>query len=434
MKMVLIGGGSYVFAPTVLEDALVKHRLSNSELILVDINTEAVEAMAAAGSRVARELGVKLRISAATDRKLALRGADYVIVSASPQGAARWGIDYEILKEHGIADQARECGGLGGMLNAFRSITLLMDICRDIETECPDAVLLDVTNPMPRVVTAINKYSSIRAVGFCNMAHKSSNGYKFLPSLVGKAPDEVKIVTAGLNHFAWLLEMKDKQTGENLLPEVYRVLNLAEWNHLPDRQQREFKILRRWLEQYGAVAAGNVNHHAEYLPYQQEVHYRESPPFHGDDAERQRWRDMIRQIGEGRIDWKALFERRCWEHPVDMAVLLNNKLAGHVDILNLPNQGYIAALPEGRIVEVPVTVKNGTWQGEIVPEFPEKLRSLLKTVSDVHEMVAEAAVTGNMALALETIEYDPAIVNKTAANKAFRQMVTAHADMIPQFT
>jgi alpha-galactosidase/6-phospho-beta-glucosidase family protein len=432
MKLVLIGGGSFVFAPTVLEDAIVKHRLAG-QLILVDPNEAAVEAMAGAGRRIARELGVEMEVIGVTDRRLALPGADYVIVSASPQGASRWKIDYDILTRHGMADQARECGGLGGMMNAFRSITLLLEVCKDMEALCPDAVLLDVTNPMPRVVTAIERYTSIRSAGFCNIAHRGPNGYEWLPRLLKRKPEDLHIVTAGLNHFAWVGAIRDKRTGEDLLFKLADFIAAGDWQGFDAETARELDIMRRWLHEYGAVAAGHVDHHAEYLPPQAGVRYTTSPPYHGTEEDRAKRLQELQRIAAGEGDWRDMFDHGSWEHPVDVALALHAGASANVAILNTRNGDAIAQLPEDRIVEVPVTIAAGRITTAQVPPFPDKLASLLRVLSDVHERVAEAAVKGDALLARAAIELDPSIVDKERAYAAFGEMLDAHADLLPQF-
>lgn len=433
LKFVLIGGGSFVFAPTVLEDIIVKHRLANDELVLLDLNAEAVESMSGAGQRIAKELGVPIQISAATDRRSALPGADYVIVSASPQGARRWKMDFDILNEFGMADQARECGGLGGLMNAFRSITMLMDICRDMEELCPEAILLDVTNPMPRVVTAIDRYTSIRAAGFCNIAYQGSNGYAFLPRLLGKAPEEVEILTGGLNHFAWVLAMKDKRTGEDLLPMLTDYIRQGDWSAQSEGKHRELRVMRRWLDTYGAIVAGAVDHHAEYLPVHDDIHYTTTPPYHGTEEERKRRLEELQAVASGQRDWTDLFHHGSWEHPVDIALALHRGEVKSVDIMNVRNQGAISQLPTERIVEVPVLISNGQWTPVPLPDFPQALADLCRTISDVFELTAESAVKGDKMIAHRVVDLDPAITDKKNAHIALDRMLEVHADMLPQF-
>lgn len=435
MNIVLIGGGSFVFAPGVLEDVLVKHRLTDSKLSLVDLNEEAVQAMTESAIRVAQELEINIEIEWTTDRKEVLPGADYVILSASPQGAACWKIDFDILSRLGMPDQARECGGMGGLMNTFRSVSMVMDICGDMEKLCPNAVLLDVTNPMPRVVTAVERYTRIRSIGFCNIAYRGPEYYTFLPALIGKQSNEVEIVTGGLNHFAWLISMKDKQTGEDLMPRITAYIQDGRWESLSHGTQRELQIMRRWFLEYGGIAAGAVDHHAEYLPVAENIHYTTSPPYHGTAEDRKQRLQELKGIASGAIRWDRLFaaEYKSWEHPVDIAVALEQDQSVRADILNIRNAGANAQLPDDRIIEAPVQLGNNDWQPVLLPAFPEKLSALLRQVSDVHEAAAEAAVTGDKQLAKKAIDIDPAITDKEKAYMALEEMLQAHTHLLPRF-
>ena len=185
MKIVLIGAGSYVFAAGVVHDAIVDHRIDGLELSLVDVDLEAAQGMAAVAERMASDAGLEVEASATDDRAAALPGADYVVVCAEVQGARRWQMDYEVLSEAGMPEQARECGGLGGLLKALRTTTLVLDIARDMERLCPRAWLLDVTNPMPRVVTAVTRATKVRCAGFCNAAWGAYGDYHRLGRLLG---------------------------------------------------------------------------------------------------------------------------------------------------------------------------------------------------------------------------------------------------------
>ncbi|WEK53197.1 MAG: hypothetical protein P0Y55_11400 [Candidatus Cohnella colombiensis] len=433
MKIVLIGGGSFVFAPTVLEDIIVKHRLEGCELMLVDPNVEAATSMAEAGRSIANKYGLSMTIQAVADRREALPNSDFVIVSAAVQGAKRWQLDYNILKQFDMPDQARECGGLGGLVNGLRSITLLLDVCRDMEELCPQAWLLDVTNPMPRVVTAINRYSSIRVAGFCNIAYRSDGEYALLAKLVRKHPSEISVVTGGLNHFAWVLEIKDKQTGENLLEPLHEYIRAGMFDEHDDDMRRELRAMQRWLAEYGAVAAGSVDHHAEYLPHQEDIVYTTEPPYHGTEEERVRRNLDLQEIARGERSEHDLFSNPSWEHPVSVAVAIHGGEEVVLDILNVRNNGAIAELPDERIVEVPVVISGGELHPQKLPALPPKLAELIRTLSDVHELVAEAAATGSLEAVNRAITLDPAITDKQSAYVAVSRMIQAHSDLLPQF-
>ena len=425
MKIVLIGAGSYVFGPTVLRDAIERNRLDGWELCLVDTNAEAADLMAVIGRRMAAELAVDIRVSSSVDRRAALPGADFVILSAAPQGARRWQMDYEILCRAGMPDQARECGGLGGLANALRSIGLALDVCRDMERLCPKALLLDVTNPMPRVVTAVNRFTRIRCYGFCNVAQGAEHGYGNVAAWLGRAAEDIGVVSAGLNHFAWLVSVRERGTGKDLYGEVVRAIQAG--------TGRDFRVLQRWLARFGGIALSGIDHPAEYLPCDPDIHYHTTPPYHGDAAEREHRRQELLRVASGEADWHTACAHGSWEHPIDVAAALGTGDPLDVPILNLPNQGCVDEIPAGRIVEAPARVENGAVRGVSVGRLPGQVAAICRQVSDVHEWVAEGAATRSRAALLAAIEADPAITQKAAAVPALDALLAAHADLVPGF-
>jgi len=426
MKIVLIGAGSFVFAPTVLRDAIVEHRLASCEMVLVDVDADLAEAMAGVGRRMADDVGVSIALQATTEREKALPGADFVIHSAAVQGRRRWWMDYEILKDEGIPEQARECGGMGGLSYALRSVTLAMDIARDMEELCPHALMLVVANPLPRVLSALNGYSGIRALGFCNAAWHSPDGYRWLADLVDTDLSEIEVTTAGLNHFAWVVGIRNPASGEDLMPRLEEAIRTGDG--------RQFETLRRWLDEYGAVGASGPAHMSDFLPLHSDDARSPHPPFHGDEDERREQYDRLLRIAGGAVDWREVLLHSSWEHPVDVVAALTRGEHRRFDMINMPNEGYLADLPDGRIVEVPAWARDGALHGVEVGTLPGRVGELCRTVSDVHHTVVRGAVCGERKLLEAAIARDPAVTNRDAALRALDRMLEAHADVLPQFS
>ena len=425
MKVVLIGAGSFVFGPTVLRDAFERHRLAECHLALVDLDADAVGIMAALGRRMAGDLGVASTITSHGDRLEALPGADYVILSAAPEGRRRWLMDCAILEAAGMPDQRRECGALGGMANALRAITLALGVARDMERLCPQAVLLDVTNPMPRVVTAVNRFTPVRAYGFCNVAFGGPTGYDGIARVLGRPASELSVVSAGLNHFAWLVSVRDASTGEDLMADAHRAVR--------SRTDGDGPVLSDWLDRYGAIAMSGTHHQAEWLPPDARIVYDGTPPYHGTPEERDARRQELRAAAEGKRDWRPLVEKGSWEHPVDLAAALGRGETRDLPILNLGNRGYWPDLPDGRIVEVPARTEGGRVTGVPIGHLPHGVTEVCRQVSDVHELIAEGAATGSRDKLAEAVEGDIAIPEKKRALAALDRMLEAHGDMLVQF-
>jgi alpha-galactosidase/6-phospho-beta-glucosidase family protein len=424
MKITLIGAGSFVFGGTVLIDALERLGMEG-ELALVDLNLEAAEAMAGVGRQMAREFGLDCAVWATADRREALPGSDFVILSAAPQGARRWWMDYRILAAAGMSEQARECGGLGGLSYSLRTVSLALDVCADMAALCPGATLLDVTNPMPRVVTAVHHFTEVPVYGFCNMAFRGAQGYEWLAGLVGLPWTQVEVVTAGLNHFAWLVSMRDRETGADFVPFVEDVIRRGEG--------QEMVVLRRWLQRYGAVSVTGVDHTAEFLPTEADTPTRAEPPFHGDEAERQAHMARLVAAGAGELDWRLALDHGSWEHPVEVAAALCRRETVAVPILNLPNHGYLPDLPEGRIVEVPARTAEGRLSGVEVGALPGEVGAICRAISDVHELVAQGAAMGDRDALRSAIEIDPAVDGKAAGLAVLEELIAAHRDLLPRF-
>ncbi len=439
MKITVIGAGSHVFGATVLRDAIQRHRLQGATLALVDPNEEAVRLMTALGRRMAADLGVDCSIAAHRDRLDALPGSDFVILSACPEGERRWHMDCAILEQAGLPGQRRECGGLGGLSNALRAISLALDVGLDMERLCPQAVLLAVTNPMPRVVTAVNRFTAVKAYGFCNAAlggpigsDRSGRyfvcnpvGFDGIAGELGRSSGDLDVVTAGTNHFAWLVSVRDRQTGRDLTADIHRAIR--------QRTDTDSAVLSAWLDEYGALAMSGVSHQAEYMPPDPRIAYHGHSPYHGaGDAGKDR-RERLRAAATGQAEWRALVADGSWEHPVDVAVSWEGGPERRLPMINLPNSGGMDGVPLGRIIEQPAVARPGGVQGIGVGRLPGRAGELCRRVSDVHELVAAGAARGSREDLVAAIEADMAIPDAKGAVAALDRLIAAHRDILPRF-
>ncbi len=431
MKTVVIGAGSYVFAPGVVRE-FIRHQRHDDQLVLVDINLPAAQALAEAGQTIAREIGCRGSITASDQRAKALATADVVILCAAIAGKARWNADKNLLIAHGLPGQARECGGLGGLGYSLRSISLVMGVAADIRRHCPNAWLMNVTNPLPRVVTAANRYGGVRALGFCNAACGGANGQVKLQRLLGRAPADLLVHTAGLNHFAWLLSVRDAagQELKGVVESMARDRNpkFATGFGDPDR-------IARWLDLYGAVACSGADHQAEWLEDNAPAELQDA--FHGDEKERISRSETIKAIGHGKSEWRTTYPGGWdaafspWEHPFEAAMAICDRADLDLDMINLSNNGHLPELPAGRIVEVPLAIRKGVLTRVPLPPLHPKTAAILNRVSQVHELIAEGAATGNRARLLEAVRLDPAVPQTDQAMRAAEAIIDAQTDLLP---
>jgi alpha-galactosidase len=302
----------------------------------------------------------------------------------------------------------------------------MMDICRDMEKMCPKAKLFNVSNPLTKVHEAIHRYTKIDAYGFCSVAQCGSNGYEKIALTLGRDHAEIDVVSAGLNHFSWVISIKDHKTNEDLFPKYLDELYKASANN------EDSKIMWEWYEQYGAVIAPPIDHASDFLPYQPNIRYYDSPPFHGSESERLQRIEEMKRMASGELDYRSVsyFLGVTWEHPGLVIGAISNKTDYHINCLNIPNDGYLPQLPEGAIVEVPADIRNGCIQAFKGITLPNKTVEVCLNQSQVAAMIAKAAVEGDKELVPKIIDTDIALVDKAAAKRAIKRMISAHADIL----
>ncbi|UVI30226.1 family 4 glycosyl hydrolase [Paenibacillus spongiae] len=423
-KIAMIGAGSYVFSMGLLYDLIVERKFPGSHLVLMDVNGKMAETMAGIARRMAEEQGVDMLIEATTSREEALRGADYVSTSVAVGIVKRYAMDRAVIEKYGLNEITSECGGVGGISYALRAIPLMLDIAKDMERLCPQAWLFNVSNPLPRVMTAITRHTSIRAAGFCNVANGGIDGYEQIGEWLGRNQHELDIVSGGLNHFSWLLSVRDKQSGEDLLPQVRQAIEKGAWPWN--------KRSRKWFDQYGWLPLAGDSHTGEFLPY--DLSFPASAHgYHGNPEEREERIRMMEAAAAGTGPWLPLMQGRSWERPGLVIDALVHGTPLKLDMVNIANKGFISNLPEGAIVEVPAYVKDGQLQGARIDALPDPVGELCANVSAVHSLVADAAVNGDRAMVEEAVMLDPAIEDKKQALLAIRELMSIHEDVLPQF-
>ena len=204
-KIVIIGAASACFGPGCIRDAINCEGIRGSRLVLVDIDNEALAVMARFAHTVNDAADAGLVIEHTTDRTQALPDAEFVITCIAIKRNDLWKLDWEIPLKYDIKHVLGENGGPGGLSHSLRNIPVILDICRDMDKLCPDAWLLNFTNPESRMCLAISKYSQIKAAGLC---HGLREGGEFIRKLCAIEPAErLRLDPAGLNHFAWAVHL-----------------------------------------------------------------------------------------------------------------------------------------------------------------------------------------------------------------------------------
>ncbi|MBL8127081.1 MAG: hypothetical protein JNM64_05560 [Chloroflexia bacterium] len=443
MKIVIIGAGSTVFTPGLIADLTTSRHFADATVALVDINAEVAATMARYTERVARERGVGLRVEYASDRREVLAGADFVTVTIAVGGARAWEQDVRIPEAHGVWQTVGDSVGPGGVFRALRHVPELVAIARDMEELCPDAWLFNYTNPLSALVRAVHKTSSIKAAGLC---HGVLHTREDIAHALGVPHHELSVTVAGLNHLAWVLDMR--HVGQDLYP-AFRELQRG-WLASPpppatdgDPYEGFQEVSARLMEIYGYYPSPGDRHVAEFFPFF--LRQANGGLAYGTQAgldmtnrilasRDDRW-DRIAAQAEGRADLdRALFdEAREGERVVAIMEAITTGQPLLELAVNVRNDGLIANLPREAVVEVPGLIDGRGVHGVGVGELPEGIANMLGARSRQQELTVDAALTGDRQLALQALLADPLVPTVEAAAAMLDAALAAHARFLPRF-
>ena len=428
LKIAVVGVGSFVFGPSILSQVILEHRLEHVELALVDIDAETVELMAGVGERMAQHAGVDLTISAHTERKSALQDADFVTSSVVREGYKRFSIDQQIIQRFIPEHIATEFGGIAGISNSLRQIALISELVADMRQYCPDAWLLNVSNPLPRVCQAAQA-QGIYTPGFCSV---SLQAYSMAWHLLYASPlsypftlarERWSITTAGLNHFVWLLDFHDRAPGEDLLPALHQAL--------ADGKSTGNPVSEALARETGYPLLPYDDHTRDFLPPHQKPGL-EDAPFHGTPMERRERIALLQRIVAGEESFETLLQHPSWERPIDVVAALRGSQPATLHSLDTLNTGQISNLPNGIFVETPcVVTQDGLHPQQIT--LPETVLPLTQRTARVSDTIVRAALERKRSLVHLAVELDPTIEDKGAGLRAIDACLEAHADVLPQY-
>jgi len=457
-KIVVIGAGSASFGTNTLKFLLSNERLRGSELALVDTNLDSLEAVRRFSEKMNRDWGAKQKITTHSNHLSALDGAEFVIVAIEvPPREKLWRQDFEIPLKYGVRQPYAENGGPGGFIHAARNIGPILTIARDMEQECPQALMINFSNPMIRICDVVNRYSSIKVVGLCHQFQVAyaivgqllNNELDIDPSLhfvnttatpaqtrirrelARQAREKVNIVSAGINHFTWILSITDNRTGEDLCPRFSE-----RW----EAYYPEFEPLtRRVFKYFGCFPVAGDEHICEYLPW---VSDPETRPWEKYDIDLYEWESREKQRSEiieqhllmssGELSLDGLNDLES-EGAIEIIEALAGGKVYYHQSANLPNEGYVTNLPANAIVEVPAVVNGLGMRGIGVGELPSGVAELCRRELVSAQLGVDAVVKGDRALAMQCLLLDPVIRDIDVAQMILDEYLDTYREYLPQF-
>jgi alpha-galactosidase len=430
-KIVLIGAGSVSFGTNMLRDLFAaREALRGSSIVLVDINPEALRLMQAVARRLNEASGEPFKIEATTERAKALPGAKFVIISVAIKRNELWRLDFQIPLKYGAKQVLGENGGPGGLFHALRNIPMILDICRDIERICPEALVLNFTNPEGRLCLAANRYTDLQVVGLC---HGIGMAQVAVGQTLGLPADDIDPKAGGLNHFNWILDLRRKATGEDLYPAFKQAIAEQNLEEINDNGYRfGIKLSRYLMDTFGYWPLPSDDHIGEYLSYAWEYCGLDGYDFERADRRAMESRQRLRRWDSGEAPLDDLLHPSGERAVPIIAGMLGNTHQYELAV-NIPNAGFIPNLPAWVIVEVPAMVDATGVHGVDVGPLPEAIAAMCLTQATVIDRVVEAGVHGDRNAALEALLLDPVVTSISQAEKILKEMLEVHRDFLPQF-
>lgn len=402
MKVTFIGGGSYSWGPTLLGDLALSDIVAG-EVCLTDIDDVAGERLSHLGRRYMTERGAPVQVTYTPSLADALDGADYVIVSITTGGLDAMRGDLEIPERYGIYQSVGDTVGPGGIARALRNIPVLLAMAREMERRCPDAWLINVTNPMTTLCRAVTKATTVRTIGLCHELHGVQRRAAALLGDDGLPEWQV----AGINHLPWVVgptqaSLRDFQA------RMQRALTSSALEEDPFRDN--FRVKLDLLDLYGTFPAAGDRHVAEFFPS-----YLGSPT-----EAHERYGVRLTTIGHREANRgrsiEAVLRELDGRDPValskspEQAVPVIESLAGlshGMFVVNIPNQGQVQGLPSGVVVECMATIDGDGIHPLDAPALPTAVLGWLHTHVAAQELVVEAALEHRLDSALQAVLLDP---------------------------
>jgi alpha-galactosidase len=421
-----LGAGSVVFTRELLADILSFAELRDVTLALHDIDPERLETAEAIARQTADQLGCRPVITTNLDRRASLEGADFVINSIQVGMYPATVKDFEIPAKYGLRQTIADTLGIGGIFRALRTFPILEGIARDIQEICPDAWLLNYTNPMAMNIAYLAARSpQTKAVGLCHSVFWTVHD---LAELLDVPLDEIDYLGAGVNHQAWLLRFEHR--GESLYPRLDALLDRD-----PELRRR---VRMDMYQRLGYFPTETSEHSSEYVPW-----------YLRHDEEITRLRipvgDYLQISADNVADYEKTRASLQNGEPLDLTreateyapQVIHSMVTGTLRRIhvNVANRGLISNLPEDYAVEVPAVVDRLGVRPERVGALPTQCAALNRSFVSVGQLTVQAAITGDKRMVRQAAMVDP----NTAATLTVDQiwdlcdeLTAAHGDLMPE--
>jgi alpha-galactosidase len=426
IKVAMIGAGSVVFSKNLTGDILSFPEFRNATFSYIDVDAERLEVGANLCRKVAKTLGANPKIEATLDRRASLRDADFVINMVQIGGFDSTLVDFEIPRKYGLHFTIADTTGPGGFFRALRTFPMLSGLCRDMAELCPNAWLLNYSNPMSMNMQTITRTSNVRGVGLC---HSVQGTFDRLMHYIGERPEDVAFTCAGINHMAFYLKLE--KAGVDLYPRLFEAMNKPECY---DTNKVRFEMMRR----LGYFVTESSEHNAEYnpwfIPRGNDVIERHDVPI---DEYLRRCDAIVDEFERMKTFAKSDEHMEVHRSREYGSTIIHSVATGTPSVVygNMPNRGAISNLPATAIVEVPTLVDRNGCQPTTVGELPPQLVAYVQPHVSQHELFIRAALEGRRDHVYQAAMFDPLTAATLTLDQIVEmcdELIAAHGELLPR--
>lgn len=434
-KIAFIGAGSFGFTRELVRDILTFPAFEDVELALMDIDEQRLDYIKRACEKIVAAGNTSAKITATTDRAEALKGANGVAITILSGGPSVFRTDIEIPKKYGIDINVGDTRGPSGIFRFLRTAPILLEICRDIEKYCPDAIVLNYTNPMAMLCRYLQSETSLNITGLC---HSVQGTASMLAGWIGADMKDVSYLCAGINHQAFYLEFK--HNGKDAYPDLREAI-------LKPEIYGEEIVRNEMFKHLGYFPTESSGHNSEYNPwFRKNAEEIEKYCTHGTGWNPGEHAYILNEYFSKEKTWREEIEEWLAEPETDLkrgeeyaANIFNAIFGDHTPFEfngNVRNFGLMDDLPEGCCVEVPaVATRNGVLPMH-VGKIPPQLALLISNSARCEELAVNGCIAGDREMIFHAVLFDPLTTTQldmAGTKKMVDEMFEANSALLPQF-
>ncbi len=443
IKIAIIGAGSQSFGPTIIRDIYSSGHLTESdvELRLMDINSEHLKKTSDYAEFVSNKTKKKLNVSSTVELEEALADADFVITAIEKDRFLHWSEEFHVPRKYGFKQVFGENGGPGGIFHALRNMKPMLKIARTMEKICPDAWLVNFTNPESKICEMLTRLTSIKTIGLC---HGIYDGMRQISDILEIPEDKIEFQACGMNHFTWFRKIREKSTGNDLYPQLIEAeKNLDWWWHF-----HELGISRILFRLVGLWPSPGPDHCGEYLSFAEEFVCTQMQFFYDPrDGSPRQTADIpeflhLSQTGDPTFwprDRKQRKDNSWFEeemkrrnigtlHNVPVYTKLEDipiewsreaaipfiegialGLKHNLAAVNVQNNGAVPDIPNDMVVEIPLKIKDKQIVRPTLEPLPRFVTGIMHQQYNINRLLIDAFDKNSKDLLIQALLLDPTV-------------------------